>query len=43
MVDLYWEGGPPIDVADRVHASMPMLLAKLIQQRVTAEIAEADK
>ncbi|KAI0933038.1 hypothetical protein AcW1_000021 [Taiwanofungus camphoratus] len=41
--DLYWEGGPPIDVADRVHASMPMLLAKLIQQRVTAEIAEADK
>ncbi|KAG6374832.1 FAD/NAD(P)-binding domain-containing protein [Boletus reticuloceps] len=40
---LYWEGGPPTDVADRVNASYPAHVAKLVHQRVTKDIAEADK
>ncbi|PCH33003.1 FAD/NAD(P)-binding domain-containing protein [Wolfiporia cocos MD-104 SS10] len=40
---LYWEGAPPVDVADRLHNSLPILATKELHKRVTAEIAEADK
>ncbi|KAF9813360.1 hypothetical protein IEO21_05652 [Rhodonia placenta] len=41
--DTYWEGAGPVDVADRVHTSMPIFMVKEIHKRITAEIAEADK
>ncbi|KAI0917747.1 hypothetical protein AcV7_007077 [Taiwanofungus camphoratus] len=41
--DIYWEGAPPTDVADRIHVSMPTFVTKLMHQRVTADSAEADK
>ncbi|KIJ68134.1 hypothetical protein HYDPIDRAFT_107789 [Hydnomerulius pinastri MD-312] len=43
LLALFWEGGPPTDVADRVNASFPNHLLKLVHQRVTKQIAEADK
>ncbi|KAH7913460.1 hypothetical protein BJ138DRAFT_1146035 [Hygrophoropsis aurantiaca] len=43
LLALYWEGGPPTDVADRINASYPNHLIKLVHQRVTRQIAEADK
>lgn len=43
LVDTYWEGAGPTDVADRVHTSMPILMVKELHKRLTAEIAEADK
>lgn len=42
-IDTYWEGAGPVDVADRVHTSMPIFMVKEIHKRITAEIAEADK
>ncbi|KAH7914109.1 hypothetical protein BJ138DRAFT_1144421 [Hygrophoropsis aurantiaca] len=43
MKPLYWEGGPPTDIADRVNASFPNHLMKLMHQRITKSTAEADK
>lgn len=43
ITDIYWEGAPPTDVADRIHVSMPTFVTKLMHQRVTADSAEADK
>ncbi|KII91612.1 hypothetical protein PLICRDRAFT_38413 [Plicaturopsis crispa FD-325 SS-3] len=43
MNPLYVENGPPTDVADRLHASFPNNLLKLMHKRMTDEIAEADK
>ncbi|KAF8843041.1 FAD/NAD(P)-binding domain-containing protein [Paxillus ammoniavirescens] len=43
LLALFWEGGPPTDIADRVNASYPNHLLKFVHQRVTKEIAEADK
>ncbi|KAG9312805.1 FAD/NAD(P)-binding domain-containing protein [Chiua virens] len=43
FIGLYQEGGLPADVADRVAASYPNEMIKLLHQRVTKEVAEADK
>ncbi|KAG2357457.1 hypothetical protein BDR07DRAFT_1363138 [Suillus spraguei] len=43
LLPIFWEGGLPTGVADRVGASYPSSLLKLIHQRVTKEIADADK
>ncbi|OAX37347.1 FAD/NAD(P)-binding domain-containing protein, partial [Rhizopogon vinicolor AM-OR11-026] len=43
LMSIFWEGGPPTDIADRVNASYPNKLLKLVHQRVTRDIAEADK
>ncbi|KIK43949.1 hypothetical protein CY34DRAFT_803284 [Suillus luteus UH-Slu-Lm8-n1] len=43
LLAIFWEGGPPTDVADRVSASYPNALLKLVHQRVTKDIADADK
>ncbi|KAH7888534.1 FAD/NAD(P)-binding domain-containing protein [Phlebopus sp. FC_14] len=40
---LFWEGGPPTDIADRVNASYPNKLVKLLHQRVAKDVADADK
>lgn len=40
---LYYEGGPPPDVADRLNASFPNYLQKPIHQRVVVDIANDDK
>ncbi|TFK48074.1 FAD/NAD(P)-binding domain-containing protein [Heliocybe sulcata] len=40
---LYSETAPPTDTADRINASFPNPLMKLMHQRVTRDIAEADK
>jgi hypothetical protein len=41
--ETYWEGGPPVDVTDRLVASFPLHMALPIHQRVTRYIAELDK
>jgi len=43
MSPLYWEGGPPTEIADRFANSIPNYFGKLIAQRVAAGIHEADK
>ena len=43
LVDLWWEGGLPTDVADRVDASMPNWITEELAKRHTARIAEVDK
>ncbi|KAH8091396.1 hypothetical protein BXZ70DRAFT_1041311 [Cristinia sonorae] len=43
MKPLYWQGGPAPEVADRIANATPIYFNKLIAQRQTAEIAEADK
>ncbi|KAL4064288.1 hypothetical protein V8B97DRAFT_1319745 [Scleroderma yunnanense] len=40
---LYKEDGPPIDLADRITASYPNHFARLLHQRATQDVAEADK
>ena len=40
---LYWEGAPPTDIADRLSASIPLKLVKLLHQRVVKSIADADR
>ncbi|KAH8119454.1 FAD/NAD-binding domain-containing protein [Phellopilus nigrolimitatus] len=39
----YWEDTPPADISDRVGASYPHFLVKLMHQRLAPEIAEMDK
>ncbi|EIW83191.1 FAD/NAD(P)-binding domain-containing protein [Coniophora puteana RWD-64-598 SS2] len=43
LLSIFWENGPPTDIADRINASFPNHLMKLVHKRVTKEIAEADK
>ncbi|KAJ7347250.1 hypothetical protein DFH08DRAFT_867664 [Mycena albidolilacea] len=43
MKPVYWEGGPPVDVADRLTASFPHLMAVPLNQRQVRVIAEDDK
>lgn len=43
MKPVYWEGGPPVDVADRLTASFPHLVAVPLNQRQVRLIAEDDK
>ncbi|KAG1751335.1 uncharacterized protein EDB91DRAFT_1297935 [Suillus paluster] len=43
LMAMFWEGGPPTDIADRVGASYPNFLTKLLHQRLTKVIAKADK
>ncbi|KAF7345177.1 Flavin-containing monooxygenase YUCCA3 [Mycena sanguinolenta] len=43
MRPMYWEGGPPTDIADRNSASLPPLVFVELHQRLTAGIAAADK
>ncbi|KAG1751338.1 uncharacterized protein EDB91DRAFT_601217 [Suillus paluster] len=43
LMAMFWEGGPPTHIADRTSASFPNSLVKLLHQRLTKEIAEADK
>ncbi|THH27067.1 hypothetical protein EUX98_g7120 [Antrodiella citrinella] len=43
MKPLYWQGCPPTEYADRIANATPIYFNKLIAQRQTAEIAEADK
>ncbi|KAI0294205.1 hypothetical protein BC826DRAFT_1091694 [Russula brevipes] len=40
---LYYEGGPPPDVADRIRASFPICPRKCLQQRLVLDIAEHDR
>ncbi|KAF8261171.1 hypothetical protein EI94DRAFT_1746631 [Lactarius quietus] len=40
---LYYEGGPPADVADRINASFPNYLQKPLHQRIVVDIAEKDR
>ncbi|KIJ33013.1 hypothetical protein M422DRAFT_70464 [Sphaerobolus stellatus SS14] len=40
---LYVEGGPPVDLADRIGASFPNYLTKQLNKGTTARIAEKDK
>lgn len=41
--EYYNEDGPPVDVGDRLNASFPNYLAKLLHQRLVHVIAEKDK
>ncbi|KAF7323963.1 Flavin-containing monooxygenase [Mycena kentingensis (nom. inval.)] len=43
MRPLYWEGGPPSDVADRLVASFPRFMAVDLNRRQAQLIAEDDK
>ncbi|OBZ71748.1 putative indole-3-pyruvate monooxygenase YUCCA9 [Grifola frondosa] len=36
---LYFEGGPPVDVADRVNAAFPITVVKMVHQRVVPRFA----
>ncbi|KIP03530.1 hypothetical protein PHLGIDRAFT_110740 [Phlebiopsis gigantea 11061_1 CR5-6] len=38
----YREGGPPVDEADRLENSMPVLFSKLLAQRTTAYVKKQD-
>jgi len=40
---LYCEGGPPLDVADRINASFPSYLLKPVHQRIAVDIANDDR
>ena len=40
---LYFEGGPPPDIADRINASFPNYLQKPLHQRIVEDIAKDDK
>ncbi|KAH9021057.1 FAD/NAD-P-binding domain-containing protein [Lactarius pseudohatsudake] len=40
---IYYEGGPPPDVADRINASFPNYLQKPRHQRIVVDIAEKDR
>lgn len=41
---LYWgEDLPPVEIAELVNASFPNHLLKLVHQRLTKDITEADK
>ncbi|KAI0688446.1 FAD/NAD-P-binding domain-containing protein [Cytidiella melzeri] len=42
MKGVYWEGGPPTDVADLIDHSLPVWFKKQFNRRVTRDIAEAD-
>ena len=39
----YWEGGPPVDVADRINASWPHHNAVGLHQRMAGHVAHLDK
>ncbi|KAI6046376.1 FAD/NAD(P)-binding domain-containing protein, partial [Pisolithus marmoratus] len=43
LTGLYCENGPPTDIADRINASFPNFLLKLVHQRVAKDLAEADR
>ncbi|KAL8276354.1 hypothetical protein RQP46_011239 [Phenoliferia psychrophenolica] len=40
---IYNENGPPIEVADRIVASMPYAVVKLLNRQVVARVAEQDR
>ena len=40
---MYWEGGPPTEVADLMDNSMPVLFKKMMLARITSDIAKADE
>ena len=43
LAAMYSENAPPLDVADRITASIPNKLMKLMHQRIVPIIAEADR
>lgn len=43
MNPVYWEGGPPVDLADRLVASYPHLMNIELKRREARAIAEDDK
>ncbi|KAJ6467908.1 hypothetical protein C8R45DRAFT_1171515 [Mycena sanguinolenta] len=43
MKPIYWEDGPPVEVADRLNASFPHLMAIPLNQRQAQVIADDDK
>ncbi|KAH8092245.1 hypothetical protein BXZ70DRAFT_465945 [Cristinia sonorae] len=43
LAPLFWEGGPPTDIADRIANTIPVRFSKLLGTRRTKAIAEADK
>ncbi|KAJ7056408.1 hypothetical protein C8F01DRAFT_1156140 [Mycena amicta] len=43
MRPIYWEGGPPTDIADRLAASFPHLMGIELNRRRTSALAGADK
>lgn len=40
---LYYEGGPPPDVADRINASFPNYLQKPLHRRIVVDIEKEDR
>ena len=42
-IGLYFEGGPPPDVADQINASFPIYLQKPIHKRIVVDIANDDR
>ncbi|KAJ7456075.1 hypothetical protein FB451DRAFT_1512395 [Mycena latifolia] len=38
----YWEGGPPVEIADRVNTSFPHVMSIGLNQRLALKIAEDD-
>ena len=42
-IDLYWEGSPPTEIADLIHASTTSQFKRLMLRRTTKEIADADR
>ncbi|KAI0697450.1 FAD/NAD(P)-binding domain-containing protein [Cytidiella melzeri] len=43
MKGVYWEDGPPVEVADLIDNSLPIPYRKMIHTRIAKDIAEADK
>ena len=39
----YWEGGPPVDITDRLAASFPLYMSVPVNQRRAKYVAELDK
>jgi hypothetical protein len=39
----YWEGGPPVDIADRLTASFPHHMSVPVNQRAAGYVAGLDK
>jgi hypothetical protein len=42
-IEIYAEDGPPVDIADRLSASLPLNVVKSIHQRVTKFIKTLDQ
>ncbi|KAI0074816.1 FAD/NAD(P)-binding domain-containing protein [Panus rudis PR-1116 ss-1] len=43
MYPLYWQDGPPTEIADRIDNSFPFYFVKMLAKRICASIHEADR